>query len=310
MDHEVKLVADWDCSGCSLEIRDPMKIIINADDFGNHLDIDNGILRAYRYGVVTSTSLMVNFEASAEAARMATEDSSLAVGLHFNVTSGRCTAIASQVPLLAHSDGQFSFDSRDVPGSMGRWRTMITSDSRILDQIEREFWAQVERFCSFGLKPSHLDVHHYLALIHIDLFAKYVALANQLAVPFRALCYPMIDMLHIPQSVLAEMKAMVQQSRSPSPQISLSNLLGGRPAFTPEVEEYERIVETRLNTLAREGVDNVELITHPAHITQNIRQHDDYVWARELETALVNSPSFAQFLKSNDYSLLAHTDLK
>ena len=206
--------------------------------------------------------------------------------------------------------GWFKFNSRDVPGSIARWRATLTSDSRVLDQIEREFWAQVEWFRNYGLEPTHLNMHHYLPLIHIDLFAKFVDLANQLAVPFRGLCYPMINMLRVPVSVLTEMKAMVLQSGSPVPQISLSNLIGSRPVNSLGAVEYERIVGNKLNSLAMEGIDCTELITHPVCITDLIRLHDDYLWARDLETALVKSLSFARFLKRNSYCLVTYEGLR
>jgi predicted glycoside hydrolase/deacetylase ChbG (UPF0249 family) len=287
-----------------------MQIVINADDFGCHTDVNYGIIEAHRHGVVTSASLMVNFEASAEAIGLALENPSLHVGLHFNLSSGRCVAPKAEVPALVDDEGHFRFDTHDIPGSIARLRKAITTDHHILGQIEREFWGQVERFQSLGLKVTHLDIHHYLSLTHINLFDEYVELANQLAVPFRGLCYPMIDMLRVPQNVVAEMKAIIHQSMSPAPQISLGNLLGSKPAIVPSPEEYQRTVMARLQSLAGEGMQSVELITHPARITEFVRQHDTYLWARELETALVNSPSFARFLEINHFGLIPHASLR
>jgi predicted glycoside hydrolase/deacetylase ChbG (UPF0249 family) len=286
-----------------------MQIVINADDFGRHTDVNHGIIEAHCHGVVTSASLLVNFESSTEAARLALENPGLHIGLHFNLSSGYCVAPKAKVTALVDEEGRFRFDTRDVPGSMARLRKVITEDSQVLDQIEREFWAQLERFQGFGLAVTHLDVHHYLSLIHIDLFEKYAELANQLAIPFRGMCYPVIDMLHVPQDVVAEMEAIVHQSASPTPQISLGNLVGSKPIIVPSKEEYQQTVEARLQNLASEGMRSVELITHPAKITEFVRLHDTYLWARELETALVNSPSFARFLEVNRFRLVPHTCL-
>ena len=287
-----------------------MQVIINADDFGIHTLVNQGVVEAHCHGVVTTASLLANFEASAEAARLALENPSLHVGLHFNLSSGHCVAPEAEVPSLADEEGCFRFETHDIPGSTARLRKAIAEDRQILDQIEREFWAQVERFRSFGLRVAHLDIHHYLSLIHIDLFERYVELANELAVPFRGLCYPMIDMLHVPQNVLARMEAIIHQSMFPAPQISLGNLLGSKPAIVPSPEEYQRTVMVRLQSLAGEGVQSVELITHPARITEFVRQHDTYLWARELETALANSPSFARFLEINHFCLIPHAGLR
>ena len=286
-----------------------MQVIINADDFGLHTDVNHGIIEAHSHGVVTSASLLVNSDASAEAARLALENPGLHIGLHFNISSGRCVASKTEIPALVNEEGHFKFDANDVPGSMAWLRKAITENGQILDQIQREFWAQVARFRSFGLKVAHLDIHHYLSLIHINLFERYVKLANQLAVPFRGLCYPMIDMLRVPQNVVVEMNAIVRRSNSLAPQISLSNLLGSKPTTVPSTEEYQRIMESRLQDLANEGMQSVELVTHPVRITEFVRQHDTYLWARELETALVNSASFARFLKLNRFHLISYAGL-
>jgi len=37
------------------------RLIINADDFGLSPGVSRGILRAYREGILTSTTFMVNF---------------------------------------------------------------------------------------------------------------------------------------------------------------------------------------------------------------------------------------------------------
>ncbi len=287
-----------------------MQIVINADDYGRHTNINLGIINAHHHGVVTSASLMVNCEASVEAAQLSSENPNLHVGLHFNISSGNCVTRKDKVPALVDERGHFKLISSSVPTFIGQLQAFITEERQILDQVEHEFWAQVELFRSYGLKISHLDMHHYLSLIHIDMFKKFVELANQLAVPFRGLCYPMLEMLRIPQEIIGEMKAIIHQSNSPTPQISLSNLLGSKPAIVPSEEEYQQKVEVKLQCLANDGVRSVELITHPAIIDDFTRQHDTYLWARELETALVNSASFAHYLDINHFCVIPHASLR
>ena len=120
----------------------------------------------------------------------------------------------------------------------------------------------------------------------------------------------MIDMLRIPPHILVEMKDMIRQSRTPAPQISLSNLLGSKPLYGSSVVEYQHTIESKLQSLALEGITNVELVTHPARITEAFKLHDDYAWARELENNLVNSLAFAHFLKQRKFGLISHETLR
>jgi chitin disaccharide deacetylase len=57
-------------------------LIINADDFGASPGTNRGILETHLRGIVTSTSLLVNAAASAQAAELALGAPDLSIGLH------------------------------------------------------------------------------------------------------------------------------------------------------------------------------------------------------------------------------------
>ena len=264
-----------------------MKILFNADDLGYHADVNTGILHAYQNGVIRSTSVMIKGEDVLGVMQLTKAAPNLEIGLHFNITSGHCCAEPNQIPLLADETGTFRFDSSNMPASIARLRTLVSSEKQFLGQVEREFWAQVEQFNHLGLDIRHLDIHHYINLIHINLFTQYVGFANKLDIPFRGLCYPIMQMMRIPPEIEAEMQSLVKESRVPAPEVSISNLLGSRLSNIPDPHKYEQMVETQLEKLAHSGVKSVELVTHPAQLSPAFRKKDDYVWARELETALV-----------------------
>lgn len=57
-------------------------LIVNADDFGYSYGINKGIIEAYKDGIVTSTSVMVNAIAAHEAVNLVNYPE-LSIGLHF-----------------------------------------------------------------------------------------------------------------------------------------------------------------------------------------------------------------------------------
>jgi predicted glycoside hydrolase/deacetylase ChbG (UPF0249 family) len=61
------------------------RLIFNADDLGASEGINRGIIDAHVDGVVTSASLMTTGRAAADAAALAREHPTLAVGLHWDV---------------------------------------------------------------------------------------------------------------------------------------------------------------------------------------------------------------------------------
>ena len=105
-------------------------LIVNADDFGASAGINRGILEAHVRGVLTSTSLMVNMPAVAEAVRSSRDYPALSIGLHVNFTN------ESEGPVVDLDD-----------------------DEACRAELARQF----EMFGDvMGCLPSHIDSHHHV----------------------------------------------------------------------------------------------------------------------------------------------------
>ena len=59
------------------------RLIVNADDFGLAAGVNEGIIEAHVNGVLTSTSLMIERSAAADAVRLARAHPALSIGLHY-----------------------------------------------------------------------------------------------------------------------------------------------------------------------------------------------------------------------------------
>lgn len=134
-------------------------MIVNADDFGYTSGVNRAIVEAHSRGVVTSSTLMANGAAFAEAAKLARTVPKLSVGCHVVLTDGEPVLAAGQLPSLttaAHfRDGMVEFAARAVAGSMDA------------DQITAEATAQIRKIQSAGIAVSHFDTHK-----HTHLFPK------------------------------------------------------------------------------------------------------------------------------------------
>jgi predicted glycoside hydrolase/deacetylase ChbG (UPF0249 family) len=114
----------------------PTWLIVNADDFGCCRGVNRGIIEAHERGIVTSSSLMVDSPAAADAAEYARARPELGLGLHVVLARWR-------VHRLPRRDSVFSEK---------RLRRHAA------DQLER----QLERFSALvGRGPSHLDSHRH-----------------------------------------------------------------------------------------------------------------------------------------------------
>ena len=50
------------------------RLIVNADDFGLHIEINKGIIKGYQEGFITSTSLMCSAPAFEDAVALARQN--------------------------------------------------------------------------------------------------------------------------------------------------------------------------------------------------------------------------------------------
>ena len=145
------------------------RLIVNADDFGFTSGVNQAIIEAHTRGVVTSSTLMANGPAFAEAALLATSHPRLSVGCHVMLIDGEPVLDARQLPSLTTSssanpssvtpghfrDGLKTFAARAVAGRMKS------------EEITAEAGAQIRKIQAAGISVSHVDTHK-----HTHLFPK------------------------------------------------------------------------------------------------------------------------------------------
>jgi chitin disaccharide deacetylase len=137
---------------------DPVRLRINADDFGRSSRINHAAIRAHREGVLTSVSLMVCEPAAAEAVELARAHPGLRVGLHLCLAGGRPAAVHAPSLGLTGPEGLL----RPDPVRQALRFTIVPAARRA---AEREVAAQLERFAATGLKLSHVDGHLNMHLV-------------------------------------------------------------------------------------------------------------------------------------------------
>jgi len=79
-------------------------LIVNADDFGRSEGIDNGIMRAHREGIVTSTTFMTNAPSTPHAASLARGTPTLDLGVHLVLTYARPLSNPARIRSLVRED--------------------------------------------------------------------------------------------------------------------------------------------------------------------------------------------------------------
>lgn len=129
--------------------------IVNGDDFGFSVGVNQAIIKAHTAGVLTSTSLMVTGVQAAAAIALAQQHPDLGVGLHLVLVCGRAALPPSQIPHLVDAEGNFPND----PAKAGLKYQFSAAARR---ELRLEIRAQLELFRQSGLEMSHVDGHLHL----------------------------------------------------------------------------------------------------------------------------------------------------
>lgn len=134
-----------------------IRLVVNADDLGLNAEIDRGIFRAHRDGIVTSATVLVRGREAPKAVQQA-KNQGLALGLHLCLTTRLPPAAPRETVRSLVPDGLFR----------SSWLTFLQAYSlgRIrLEEVYREFRAQVRLARTLGAEPDHIDGHQHLHVL-------------------------------------------------------------------------------------------------------------------------------------------------
>jgi hopanoid biosynthesis associated protein HpnK len=150
------------------------RLIVNADDFGRSVSINQAVIRAHQEGILTTASVMVNEPAFEEAVALAREHPTLGVGLHLTLLCGHSALPPGEIPGLVNGNGEFSYN----PAGAG-FRYFFQRNLR--EQLRREIHAQFQKFRAARLPLDHVNGHLHLHL-HPTVFGILMADAAQLGI--------------------------------------------------------------------------------------------------------------------------------
>ena len=131
-------------------------LIVNADDFGYSVSVNQAILRSFERSLVNSTSLMATMPGFGHAVGLIHEHTVLQgkVGLHLNLTEG--TPLSRGIldcAFFCNEGGRYIYD---------RSRPLFRLSRPKQRALYEEMQAQLEKLLDAGIHPTHLDSHHHV----------------------------------------------------------------------------------------------------------------------------------------------------
>ncbi|MGG2025663.1 chitin disaccharide deacetylase [Gottfriedia sp. S16(2024)] len=224
------------------------KLIVNADDFGYSKGVNYGIIEAHLNGIVNSATMMMNMYAVEHGIELAKLHPSLGLGVHLVLTAGK--------PLL--TDLQTIVDQNGAFLKNSYWYDNPVAN---VEEVEKEWDAQIQKFLSFGLKPTHLDSHHHVHMIPI-LHPVIAKLSKKYDLPVRI----------SPKSKIDGITPFTDQL--------LTDFYGSDiPA------NYFETIEERITN----GIESVEVMVHPALVDNHLKNGTSYGFERLTELDILTN---------------------
>ena len=177
------------------------RLIVNADDFGFTCGVNTGIVRAFKEGILTSTTLMANGDAFAHAVELAKANPELGVGCHLAAVGGK--AVCQGGGNLASKDGW-------LPKTLSQLIIKLAQGKIHSADIEREFAAQIERVLAVGITPTHLDTHKHSA-VHPAVMRALVRVASDFNILRVRFPFEKVNSLRTGQTALLKRKIYLKQ---------------------------------------------------------------------------------------------------
>ena len=249
-----------------------MKLIINADDFGLTKGVTLGILDAMTKGIVTDTTAMVNGVFLEEGMKEAKNRGIDSIGIHLTLTCGKPVLPPKEVSSLVDDNGDF-------------YRRIGNLEDFNYEEIRKELKAQMEKFYTYGITPSHIDGHHHFFGYNKELTEIVIELAKEYKLPLRVLS-----------------DNMVQYYKSKGVKTT--------EAFSMEFYQ-DNVNEAFLKELLLryKDADSLEIMCHPAYIDEELMRISSYNNFREKEFDILTSDKIKIYIKENNIKLISFKEI-
>ncbi len=275
---------------------DKTLLIVNADDFGESQEVNNGIIEAHRNGIVTSASLMANMPAFDHAINCIRENPTLDVGVHLNVHRG---VPLTDCPTITR-DGMF------LKNPLALIYRGYTGRTRVREEITHEFDAQMKKIIASGVHISHLDTEKHLHVFPF-IFDIVLEIAKKYNIPAIRLPYEraMLTTLFNPSQL---MKTAVMTLTSPWNMYLLKKSGRKSPHHFYGVSLSKKFTVLNVEKLLRKLPKGIsELSCHPGYAPDAIKTYIDAYRKQELDT--LTDPGLKEYARERGIVLSTFSDI-
>ena len=264
-------------------------IIINADDFGRHAEINRAVEEGLVHGCLRSATVMPGGAAFAGAIDIARRHEELGLGVHFTLVDGHPILPTEEIPSLVGAEGDF------LPDHTALLKRYLKGGVN-LEEVRRELAAQLQKVEATGIPISHVDSHQHMHTLPgiIDIVLDLAARAGIRAVrtprtPLFAGAFGGLGQLvgRLGLSTLARLATCKAHRRGLLTPDNFAGIVAGEAVSEGEL----------LHLIAHLPQGTTEVMMHPG--TKNDVLQEDSGWQHdfEAELAAILSPRVGEALR-------------
>lgn len=252
-----------------------MKVIFNGDDFGISRACNYAIMDCFTYGVLRSTSMMMNMPAVAHAISLMKEHPTLSVGIHLTLTAG--FPLTKGLKTIVKEDGSFN-------------KAILKDASGIdIEEIRTEIYAQFHRFVELtGKLPTHINSHHGIEMIPGAADIQ-LELANTYHLPIRRF-------FTLPEGNHPNCEFVIPQT------CAIFKEDWSIPIYPEEIINF-------FTKEMLEGDDIFEVPAHPGYVDYDLMQSSSLTNGRCYDAYNFTCPMMLDWVKKHHISLCSYEDI-
>lgn len=264
-------------------------IIINADDFGRHAEINRAVEEGLVHGCLRSATVMPGGAAFAGAIDIARRHEELGLGVHFTLVDGHPILPPEEIPSLVGSEGDF------LPDHTALLKRYLKGGVN-LEEVRRELAAQLQKIEATGIPISHVDSHQHMHTLPgiIDIVLDLAARAGIRAVrtprtPLFAGAFGGLGQLvgRLGLSTLARLAACKAHRRGLLTPDNFAGIVAGEAVSEGEL----------LHLIAHLPQGTTEVMMHPGMKNDVLQEDSGWQHDFEAELAAILSPRVGEALR-------------
>ena len=271
-------------------------LIVSADDFELARNINEGIVKAYKEGIVTCVHLMPTGEAFDDALKLAKMIGLNEIGAHLALTQTTPLTEARKIPTLLAANGSFYQDYK-------KFFLKFIHKGIDLNQIYIELKSQINALQMAGLRITNLSSHDHIhmAPVILDIFVK---LAKEY-------CIPAIRFPHEEKSFHSGINQFYKSIilsflEERAKKVLHASAISSPDHFRGFLDSGKLKEEVVLRIIGSLEEGTTELVCHPAIIGPEVLKKYGFHKNGELELSALTGYAVKKLIKNKEIQLLSY----